>query len=155
MCRVLLPLFKLSGLEQLLRFVSAAGSEGNTEDYGPYVNPISHGFSCSLKQDRLSEILTLFISASTVPNSSRTFSASCHLDAIAWCLDRFASTMWTAAWAGETAAVVKDKVALLAACRVQNESPCLVARDGLHDVNQMFLDLSLGKPQHLRQLIRR
>ena len=63
--------------------------------------------------------------------------------------------MRAAAWARQTAAVTKDKVTVLTACRVQDEPPCLVARDGLHDVGQMLLDLSLGNAQHLGQLVRR
>ena len=45
MCDVLLPLFKLSGLEQLFRLVSAAGCEGNAEDNSSYVDPWFHNFS--------------------------------------------------------------------------------------------------------------
>ena len=71
------------------------------------------------------------------------------IDAIAGRRDGFTPTMWAAAWARQTAAVTKDKVTVLTACRVQNESPSLVAREGLHDVGQMPLDLSLGNPQHL------
>ena len=85
----------------------------------------------------------------------RTFSASCRIDAIACCRNGFASTKRAAARARQTAAVPKDKVTVLTACRVQDEPPCLVARDGLHDVGQMLLDLSLGNAQHLCQLIGR
>ena len=77
------------------------------------------------------------------------------IDAIAWCRDGFASTMRAAAWARQTTAVTKDKVTVLTACRVHEEPPCLVARDSLHDVGQMLLDLSLGNAQHLCQLARR
>lgn len=77
------------------------------------------------------------------------------IDAIAWRRNGFASTMRAAAWACQTAAVTKDKVAVPTACRVKNESPGLVARDGLHNVGQMLLDLSLGNAQHLCQLVRR
>ena len=68
---------------------------------------------------------------------------------IAWRRDGFTSTLWTAAWARQTPAVAKNKIAVLAACRIQDELPCLVARDGLHDVGQMLLDLSLGNTEHL------
>ncbi len=77
------------------------------------------------------------------------------IDAIAGRCDGFASTMRAAAWARQTVAVTKDKLTVLTACRVQDEPPCLVVRDGLHDVSQMLLDLSLGKAQHLGQLVRR
>ncbi len=63
--------------------------------------------------------------------------------------------MRAAARARETPAITKDKVTVLTACRVQDESPCLVARDGFHDMGQMLLDLSLANAQHLRQLVRR
>ena len=63
--------------------------------------------------------------------------------------------MRAAARACQTAAIAKDEVTVLTACRVQDEPPCLVARDGLHDVGQMLLDLSLGNAQHLCQLVRR
>ena len=71
------------------------------------------------------------------------------IDAKAGRRDGFASTMRAAAWARQTSAVTKDKVTVLTACRVQGEPPGLVARDGLHDVGQMLLDLSLGNAQHL------
>ena len=77
------------------------------------------------------------------------------IDAIARCRDGLASTLWAAAWARQTAAVTEDKVTVLTACRVQDEPPCLVARDGLHDMVQMLLDLSLRNAQHLCQLVRR
>ena len=77
------------------------------------------------------------------------------IDAIAWCRDGFASTMRAAAWARQTAALTKDKVTVLTACRVQDEPPCLVARDGFDDVSEMLLDLSLGNAEHLCQLVRR
>ena len=76
------------------------------------------------------------------------------IDAVAWCRDGFASTLRAAAWTRQTAAVTKDKVTVVTACRVQDEPPCLVACDGLHDVGQMPLDLSLGNAQHLCQLVR-
>lgn len=63
--------------------------------------------------------------------------------------------MRAAAWARQTAAVTKDEVTVLTACRVQDEPPCLVARDGFHDMGQMLLDLPLGNAQHLCQLVRR
>ena len=60
--------------------------------------------------------------------------------------------MRAAAWSRQTAAVTKDKVTVLTTCRVQDEPSCLVAHDGLHNVGQMFLDLSLGNAQYLCQL---
>ena len=63
--------------------------------------------------------------------------------------------MRAAAWSRQSAPVTKDKVTVLTVCRVQNEPSCLVARDGLHDVGQMLLDLSLGNAQHLCQLVGR
>ena len=63
--------------------------------------------------------------------------------------------MRAAARARQAAAVTKDKVTVLTACRVQDEPPCLVVPDGLHGVGQMLLDLSLGNAQHLCQLVRR
>jgi hypothetical protein len=42
---VLLPLLKLSGLEQLFRLVSAAGCEDNAEDNSSYMDPWFHSFS--------------------------------------------------------------------------------------------------------------
>jgi hypothetical protein len=77
------------------------------------------------------------------------------IDAIAWNRDGLASTLRAAAWARQTPAVSKNKIAILTACRVQDELPCLIARDGLHDVGQMLLDLSLGNTEHLRQLVGR
>ena len=63
--------------------------------------------------------------------------------------------MRAAARARQAVAVTKDKVTVLTACRVQDEPPCLVVRDGLYDVGQMLLGLSLGNAQHLCQLVRR
>ena len=77
------------------------------------------------------------------------------IDAIAGRRDGLASTMWAAAWARQTATVTKDKVTVLTACRVQDESLCFVSCNGLHDVSQMRLDLSLGNAQHLCQLVGR
>ena len=77
------------------------------------------------------------------------------IDAEAGRRDGFASTMWAAAWARQTAAITKDIVTVLTACRVQNESLSLVSSNGFHDVGQMRPDLSLGNPQHLCQLVRR
>jgi len=77
------------------------------------------------------------------------------IDAIAGRRDGLASTMWAAAWARQTATVTKDKVTVLTACRVQNESLCLVSCNGFRDVGQMRLDLSFGNTQHLCQLVRR
>src|SRR5262245_6369755 len=83
-----------------------------------------------------------------------TLSASYHIDAIAWCSDSLAPTMRAAARARQTTAVPKDKVAVLTECRVQDEPFRLVARYGLHDMGQMFLDLPLPNSQHLCQLVR-
>jgi hypothetical protein len=66
------------------------------------------------------------------------------IDAITGCRDGFASAVWAPAWPRQTAAVTKDKVTVLTACRVQNEPLCLVSCNGFHDVGQMRLDLSLG-----------
>lgn len=75
------------------------------------------------------------------------------IDAIPWCRDGFPSTMRAAARACQTAAVTKDKVTVLTACRVQDEPPCFVVRDGLYNVGQMVLDLALRDAQHLGELV--
>ena len=63
--------------------------------------------------------------------------------------------MRAAAWACQAAAVAKNKITVSTARRVQDEPSRLVARDGLHDMGQVLLDLSLAYPQDLRQLMRR
>ena len=84
----------------------------------------------------------------------QTFSASCFIDAIAWCMNSFAPTLGAAARARQTAAVAKDKVTVLTECRVQDEPFRCVARDGFHDMAQMFLNLPLADAQYLCQLAR-
>jgi hypothetical protein len=76
------------------------------------------------------------------------------INTIPWRSDGFASTLWAAAWTRQTTAVAKNKIAILTVCRDQDESPGFVARHGLHDVGQMFLNLPLGNTQHLSQLVR-
>ena len=63
--------------------------------------------------------------------------------------------MRAAAWARQASAFTEDEVTVLTTCRVQGELPCLVARNGFHDVSQVLFDLAFGNAQHLRQLIRR
>ena len=54
---------------------------------------------------------------------------------------------------GEPPTVAEDKLAILAAGRLQDEAAGLVVRDGFHDVFQMILDLPLGNAEHLGQLV--
>ena len=84
----------------------------------------------------------------------QTFSASCHINAIACCHNSFAPTLGAAARARQTAAVAKDKVTVLTAGRLQNKPSRFVTRDGFHDMAQMFLNLPLADAQHLCQLAR-
>lgn len=79
----------------------------------------------------------------------QTFSASCSIDAIAWCHNSLASTMWAAARARQTTAIMENKITALTECRVQNKPSRFVTRDGLHDMSQMLLDLPFPNPQHL------
>ena len=63
--------------------------------------------------------------------------------------------MRAAAWARQTAAVMKDKATVLTAERLQDESPGLVSCDRFHRVHEMIFNLSLWNAQHLCQLVRR
>lgn len=76
------------------------------------------------------------------------------LDAVPRRGNIFAPADGAAAGAREPPAVAEDKIAILAAGWLQDESVCLVPRKRFHHMFEMIFDLPLGNPEHLRELVR-
>jgi hypothetical protein len=69
--------------------------------------------------------------------------------------DVLAPATRAASWFGELRAIAKDKPAVLAGGRFQNESSGSIPCDRLQDMREMIFHLPLRNAKELRELIRR
>lgn len=77
------------------------------------------------------------------------------IDAITRCRDALTPTVWASAGPSKPFAIAEDKIALLAARGLQDESTSLIPRDRFHDVHEMIFDVAFWNPEQLGELVGR